>query len=103
MSEKRIDIGKKCLKCGTKGYFPYYCDKCRKEMAGTKLRKSKDLCSNCVQDWFNYNRANRKIEKGEQCPSYKGAKVVIKDVYCSRQTVIPKIGWRLNCFNFQRG
>ena len=97
----------KCKKCGaTVPYLKYFCTKCRKEKAGVRPRKSKGLCSGCNQDWYNHHRPHygdsRKTEKGEQCWSYKGAKVIRKNVYYSSSTIIPTVEWRLSCFNYKR-
>ncbi len=93
----------KCKKCGEIiSYLKYFCTKCKKEKAGVRLRKSKSLCSGCNQDWYNYNRANRKTKKGEQCSSYKGSKVVRKNVYYSTSTIVPTVEWRLECFDYKR-
>ncbi len=82
----------KCKKCQKAiEYMTYHCSKCRKELAGTRPKKSKTLCSGCRQNWYNQNR-----EKG--CLSYKTSKVIIKDVYFSLNQVIPNPKWKLNCF-----
>ena len=84
----------KCHKCGEKfiGYMQYHCPKCKRELAGFKPRKSKSLCYDCGENWYNQNK------KGG-CWSYKSAKVVIKDVYHSLNQVIPNPTWKLSCFH----
>lgn len=93
-------IGKECLNCGKKGNFSYtyYCNKCKKEMAGQKPRKSRDLCSGCRQDWYNYNRAGRVPNKDEKCWSYTNSKIKLKNVYHSTNTVVPSVRWKLDCY-----
>jgi len=82
----------KCKKCGILiDYMYHYCSKCRIKLAGTKPKKSKELCYGCRMDWYNENK-----EKG--CLGYNSSKVIIKDVYSSSNQVVPNPKWKLNCF-----
>ncbi len=93
----------KCDKCHIEvGYMDYYCRKCRKKLAGDKPRKSRDLCSNCTQDYYNHRYLSKNPFGGKGCMSYTGSKVVIKNVYHSKNTVVPTPQWRLECFNYDR-
>lgn len=80
----------------------YHCTKCKRDIAGSKPRKSRDLCSGCQQDWYNYNRAGRAATKDEKCWSYGSSKVIIKDVYYSSSQIVPNVAWKLSCFNYKR-
>jgi len=94
----------KCKKCD--GYLSfeesYYCKKCEKKMAGIKPKKSKDLCSNCYQNFYNNKYRDKKSPFGDKgCYGYRNSKVVIKHVYHSINTVVPSPRWRLSCFSKQ--
>lgn len=83
----------KCKKCGKEiDYMEYHCSKCRKELAGLKLKKSKYLCNGCGEDWYNQNKVGG-------CWSYERAKVVLKDVYYSKNQVVPNPKWKLSCYH----
>ena len=92
----------KCKQCGKwVGYMEIYCSKCRKELAGTKPRKSRDLCSDCYNNFYNNKYPDKNAFGGKGCMGYKGSEVVIKDVHKSIHSVDPNPKWKLGCFNKQ--
>ncbi len=89
----------KCKKCGTSiKYLTYYCDKCKKELAGIKPRKSRDLCINCRQEYYNNRYKNKNPFGGKGCMSFETSEVIIKNVYYSKSQVVPNQKWKLSCF-----
>ena len=85
----------KCKKCEKLTSNTHFCNKCKKEKAGSKPRKSKALCSGC-HDTFYEN----KYRETTGCWSYKGSKVVLDDhVYYSSNQLVPNVEWRLSCYH----
>jgi hypothetical protein len=81
----------KCKNCGKSiEYLTYHCDKCKREIAGKRPKKSKDLCGGCYMDYYNTNKNG--------CLSFSNSKVIIKDTYHSKSQVVPNPLWKLNCF-----
>jgi len=62
-----------------------------KNTIGVKLRKSKDLCLGCYNNYYNQER--------DGCYSYKSATVILKSVwYSSSQRPPWNLEWKLSCW-----
>jgi len=89
----------KCKKCEIYiENLTYYCSKCKKELAGEKRKKSRDLCVGCRNDFYNHKYQVKNPFGGKGCGSFKTSKVIIMNVYHSLNQVVPIPKWRLNCF-----
>lgn len=63
-----------------------------------KVKKSKELCSGCRENFYNGNN-----QYGiKECWYYKSAEVVKKGVYFSLNDIKPTMTTTLNCFTPQR-
>lgn len=68
----------------------FHCKKCREYLAGDKPKKSKNVCIGCINDWYNKNK--------QGCWSYNNFKIKIKNVYHSKNQIVPDPEWRFECF-----
>ena len=90
----------KCQKCDNGiGYMEYYCLKCKRKLAGSKPKKSRDLCNGCRNTFYNYKYHDKNPFGGKGCMSYKTSKVIIKNIYYSLNQIVPDPRWALSCFN----
>lgn len=64
-----------------------------------KPKKSKALCSGCMNDYYNSKYHDKNPFGGKGCMSYKTAKVVLKSYPNSLNDRPPwRVEWQLDCF-----
>ncbi len=95
-------MANQCTKCGNMiGYMQYYCTKCKKELAGQKPKKSRDMCAGCRNNFYNNKYSEKNPFGSTGCMSYKGATVKIVDFYYHLNQVVPNPRWKLSCYHKQ--
>lgn len=98
MSKYKCENCKKIQSCENIGYV---CSKFEYPFGkiGLKPKKSKDLCSGCRNNDYNYGSLKERSIGGKGCMSYKGSSVVLKSRPHGINHSPPwPLQWQLSCY-----